>query len=240
VQPASSVTSSSWSIRDFVLVVLAGFAGGVLGALAGLVTGDVGTALVAGLAFQYGGNLVGLRLLMRRKGSTWHSLGLDLRPADGWYLFAGVGLQVGLALAFAPLAALLGLEGSAQAVAELLPESDGVAVRVLLVLGIALLAPLTEELMFRGVLLQALERRLSMRSALVWSSAVFAVFHLLGLSAENPVAAAALALPQLFLVGLVLGRSVRRHLRLGPAVFVHAGYNLIAVLVLIFAVDLPV
>jgi uncharacterized protein len=240
VQPAPSVTSASWSVRDFVLVVLAGFAGGVLGAAAGFVASDIGTALVAGLAFQYGGNLVGLALLLRTKGLSWHSLGLDLRTSDGRYLFLGFALLIGLAVAFFPLASLLGLESSGQAVAEVLPQSDGVAVRILLVLGIALLAPLTEELMFRGVLLQALQARVSMRAALLWSAAIFALFHLLGISGENPVAAAALALPQLFLVGLVLGRLVRRHGRLGPAVFVHAGYNLIAVIVLLFALDLPI
>lgn len=240
MEPPATVQTEDWSIRDFVVIVLAGFAGGVLGAIAAGISGDIGVALVAGLASQYGGNLVAMAVLLNRKGLSWADLGLDVRASDGWFLFLGIGLQIGLVLLFAPLAFLLGQEGSAQAVGQLLPEADGAAVRILLVLGIALLAPVTEELMFRGVLMQSLERRGTARSALVWSTIVFAAFHLIGLSAENFLAAAVLAMPQLFLVGLVMGRLTQKRGRLGPAILVHAGYNLIAVIALLVTFEMPV
>lgn len=241
MQPSPApVSAREWSIRDFVVIVLAGFAGGIVGAIAVGVSGDIGVALVAGLASQYGGNLIAMAVLLNRKGLSWSDLGLELRGSDGWFLFLGIGLQIALVLLFAPLAILLGQEGSAQAVGEVIPEADGLAVRILLVLGIALLAPVTEELMFRGVLMQSLERRGSARSALLWSTLVFAAFHLIGLTTENFFAAAVLAMPQLFIVGLVLGRLTQRRRRLGPAIMIHAGYNLIAVLALLVAFEMPV
>ena len=234
------VSERPWTIRDFFVVVLAGFAGGFVGALVGLISDDLSVVLVAGLLAQYGGSLLAIALLLRRKGLTWGDLGLEVRPLDGLYVGAGVVLQVALVLLFAPLAYLLGQEGSAQSVGQALPDAGGVAIRALLVLGIALLAPAVEEIMFRGVLLQSFEGRGSRRSALVWTSAIFALFHLLGLSSENFLAAAALALPQLFIVGWVLGALTQRRGRLGPAIMLHAGYNLIAVIVLLVGTDLPV
>ena len=45
--------------------------------------------------------------------------------------------------------------------------------------------------------------------------------------------AGALVLPQLFLVGCVLASVTLRSGRLGPAIFIHSGFNLLAALVLL-------
>jgi hypothetical protein len=92
-----------------------------------------------------------------------------------------------------------------------------------------LLAPVSEELVFRGVLLQAVGRRLSARWAAVVTAAVFALAHL-ALDFGS-----ATAVPALFVMGWVLAAAVQRHGRLGPAVAAHMGFNLVGVLALFYA-----
>jgi membrane protease YdiL (CAAX protease family) len=46
---------------------------------------------------------------------------------------------------------------------------------------------------------------------------------------------AAIAVPALFGLGLVLGLLVQRTGRLGPAIFTHAGFNLVGVLLLLLS-----
>ena len=90
--------------------------------------------------------------------------------------------------------------------------------------------------MFRGVLLKALEG-FGRRAALFASAAVFAGFHLFGLSG-NLLRGALLIFPTFLLMGLVLGLVTWRSKRLGPAIFIHSGFNLLALLVLLMPPDL--
>jgi hypothetical protein len=83
-----------------------------------------------------------------------------------------------------------------------------------LVLVVALGAPIIEELVYRGLILQALQSRLNDWLALVIGSAWFALIHL------QPV-----ELPGLFAFALVLGICFQRTGRLGMSVFAHIGFN---------------
>jgi membrane protease YdiL (CAAX protease family) len=73
---------------------------------------------------------------------------------------------------------------------------------------------------------------------IVASALVFSLFHVLGLTTGNLLAAAAIVLPQLFIVGLVLAWVTLRSGRLGPAIFLHSGWNLLAALVLLLPPEL--
>jgi membrane protease YdiL (CAAX protease family) len=99
------------------------------------------------------------------------------------------------------------------------------------------LAPVTEELIFRGVLLKAIEQG-GRRTIMVVTSLVFAAFHLLGLDPSRMFQAAAVVLPQLFIVGLALAWVTLRSKRLGPAIFIHSGFNLLAAVVLLLPPEL--
>ena len=85
---------------------------------------------------------------------------------------------------------------------------------VVLVLVVALGAPIIEELVYRGLILQALQSRLNDWVALIISAAWFALIHL------QPV-----ELPGLFAFALVLGICFQRTGRLGMAVMAHIGFN---------------
>jgi len=51
-------------------------------------------------------------------------------------------------------------------------------------------------------------------------------------------AASAVVLPQLFIVGVVLAWVTVRSGRLGPAIFIHSGFNLLAAVVLLLPPEL--
>ncbi len=93
---------------------------------------------------------------------------------------------------------------------------------MLLVLIVAIAAPIIEELFFRGLLLRAIEKRCGPRWALWVSSLVFAAVHL-----------QLLQFPALTLIGLVLGWLTLRTGRLGPAIWAHIAFNSVAVVLLL-------
>ena len=224
-----------FTISDFALTVLAGFAGVLIVALALGPFVDEPTLLISSLFGQYAGHLGGLWYVLRRRGSTFGALGLHVEPSDGIFLFAGVALQFVIVLAFTPVAEWIGAEESTQSLAEQIPDLEGAVVRALLVLAVALVAPVTEEMMFRGLLPKALSRWMGEGVSFTVAALVFAFFHLLGVSGENLTQSLMLLVPQLFIVGLVLGWQTRRRRRLGVAIFIHSGFNLVAVLALLFA-----
>jgi membrane protease YdiL (CAAX protease family) len=83
-----------------------------------------------------------------------------------------------------------------------------------LVVVVALGAPIIEELVYRGLILKALQSRLNDWLALIISAAWFALIHL------QPV-----ELPGLFAFALVLGICFQRTGRLGMSVMAHIGFN---------------
>ena len=99
-----------------------------------------------------------------------------------------------------------------------------------------MLAPVTEEIMFRGVLMKALKT--DRRWILITVTAlVFSLFHLAGLSFDRFLESAVIVLPQLFLAGLFLAWITLRTGRLGPAIFTHSGFNLLAAIALLLPSD---
>lgn len=216
---------------DLVLVVLGALAGSlVAGGAAAAFTRDSNTLLLASFAGQFVGTLGVLWLVARNRQLGFESLGLDIRPGDFLYVGLGVGLQIAIAILFIPLQNLLVPEGEAsQELTEMFGQLDTAAARIAMIAIATFLAPLGEELMFRGVLLRALAHR-SRTAILAVTSLVFATFHLAGTSS---VGAGVLVFLQIFLVGLVLAHLTLRHDRLGPAIFVHSGFNLLASLILL-------
>jgi membrane protease YdiL (CAAX protease family) len=106
-------------------------------------------------------------------------------------------------------------EELAAQMAELRPQSPlgwGMAIAVL-----AVLAPMGEELIFRGLLLGGAQVAMGSRQALFLSSALFAAAHL------QPYYVAGL-----FVVGLILGTVYQRTRSLVACVYVHGLYNLLS------------
>jgi membrane protease YdiL (CAAX protease family) len=147
----------------------------------------------------------------------------------------GVGLQIAVTLVvLVPLAWLLELYGvdepPQQDVADIAGDAATVVERMAVLLILVVVAPLTEELLFRGVLLARLRRSMSANSAIAISAAVFAGIHLIDPNALFVV-------PGLFVIGLVLGYQALKTGRIGLAVMTHAGVNLLAAVALLADLD---
>ena len=154
-----------------------------------------------------------------------------LRPAlvDVGWLLAGAGLVMALSWAtYLFVEAVLGGDAPVQGVVQTADEAAGAAARLAVLVVSVGLAPISEELVFRGVLLSAVSRRLAPGWAAVITAAAFALTHL-ALDFES-----ATAVPALFVMGWVLALAVQRTGRLGPAVAAHVGFNLVGVLALFY------
>ena len=150
-----------------------------------------------------------------------------------------MGLQIVVALLLQPIARIIYPEGRPpQEIADIIGSSDtDSTIRVVLFAAAVLMAPLTEELMYRGILFKAI-RPLGPWVAIVVTALVFTAVHIFGLDANNRLASAAVVLPPLFALAIFLGWLTERTGRLGPALFLHSGWNLLAALLLLIPTEL--
>ncbi len=104
---------------------------------------------------------------------------------------------------------------------ELVDSAHGPFRVLVLVASTAVLAPVTEELFYRGLFLRGLQRRFGPVVAAVVSAAVFAAVHL-----------DAMAAPGLFVFGLLSASLALVTGRLGPCWAFHVGFNLTTLAIL--------
>jgi hypothetical protein len=103
----------------------------------------------------------------------------------------------------------------------------------LAVISIAVIAPVVEEVVFRGFIYGGLRRKWGVSLSVVVSSLVFALAH------SFSVGGSILLLgPSLFIAGVALALVYERSRSLVPGMVLHASFNLIAV-VAIFLVGTP-
>ena len=146
----------------------------------------------------------------------------DYRVSFRWADFLGLPIGVAsqlllLPLVYWPLQQWFPETFSSEEVQEraqsLWDKVDGGWVLALIVV-VVIGAPLIEEVVYRGMILQSLQGRFNEVLALVLSSAFFAAIHL------QPV-----EFPGLFLFAIVLGLCFQKTGRLGSAILAHAAFN---------------
>lgn len=152
------------------------------------------------------------------------------RWSDAKWVAAGIGitfLSRGIVVAVANAVS----HGRAARAAENLRvhHIDAVTV-VLLILVVVLAAPIIEELVFRGLLLRTFMRRLPFWPAAVLSTLIFAALHTYEVTTVLGAVTLAAAVACLGLTNCWLNRRTDS---LPPGMFVHASFNLLAVLVLV-------
>lgn len=171
-----------------------------------------------------------LAYLSRRRGSgSWDlDFGLRFKTRDAWGLLYGMGLQIAVVLVVQlPLLKLLNLENPPeQDVAQIAGEASSLPTKALVFVLVVILAPLTEELLYRGVLLSRVRRDFSRHAAVLISAAVFAGIHLID---PNAI----LAVPGLFVIGVVLGYQALHTGRIGLTIATHAGVNMLAAIAIL-------
>jgi CAAX protease family protein len=222
-----------WGLGDVVWIYFAGIFASVFLAQIGLaITGDTadhigGVTTALALLGQFGGWIAGLIWVSRRKGrgTLRADFGLALRIRDSWFLVAGVGLEIVLGLLVQPLVDLVNQN---QQVVQDLKDSRGLKLAALaLVAGIV--APVCEELLFRGLLLRSLARRVSAEWAVALSALVFAFAHLL-----TPSLGTLAVVPALFALGAISGVIALRTGDLSRSIFLHVGFNLLTTIAALF------
>lgn len=154
-----------------------------------------------------------------------------------WSTFSDVpiGLAIGVACQFilVPLVTLPvflltdtdedALEAPARELTEKATEAEGgVGGIIVLVLVVAIAAPLAEEVFFRGLLQRTLTRRFPVWPAMIATSLVFGISHF-----------QLLQFPALAAFGLVLSILVHRTGRLGRSIWAHVGFNATTVVALL-------
>ena len=217
----------TWGLRDALLGLLAVPAVlaltlavlALLPPVPGALATAVATAVLAAVAVALA------RRPARQSGGWQRALGLELPAwADtgrilGWSLL----LFVAQAAVVTALVAVPALRGARADNASFLREEPLWSLLLFAVLATAV-APVLEELLFRGLVLRGLMLRLGFWPAAVVSSSFFGAFHAQGVGRDAVVVVAATGV-----FGLGLCVLARRTGRLGPGIGVHALRNAVAI-----------
>jgi len=185
-------------------------------------------ALILGLVAQNLGIIGTLALIARIKGrgSLRADFGLTVRSRDLAWVVAGLGLSLVAGWMLLPITELADLNGSSQEVVRQFENANGIEVP-LFALGVVLLAPLAEELLFRGALLRGLVRRTTPARAVFLSALIFALVHVVG----DPDTY--YYVPAFLLLGLVSGWRAMKTGNLSQSVMLHVGFNLLASILIV-------
>ena len=188
---------------------------------------DVGV-LLASVVGQGIGIIGALWIVARWKGrgSLRTDFGLVVRARDWAWVAAGIGLQIATTIALLPIVNLHGKD-DAQEVVKQFEDARGLQV-LLFSLVVVLVAPLAEELLFRGALLRCLLRRTTPAWSIFLSALIFALVHPLA----SPTIGSVMAVPALLVLGLVSATAAVRTGNLSASILLHAGFNLLTAIVI--------
>ena len=216
----------AWGLPDALLCWLAGYLGAILASFplyANQGGTDIDTKLVFGIILPAQQLTVVLAVVYvsRLKGqkSLARDFGFVVRLRDAKALIVGAVLEVALTLALIPILQLDPDAQNQQLLSDLKEHRD-VGTVILFVVGAVIFAPIVEELLFRGVLLRALLRRVEPVTAILGSAIIFALVHYVGDPNTLPF------LPALTGLGAVLALVALRSGDLSLSIFIHAGFNL--------------
>jgi membrane protease YdiL (CAAX protease family) len=188
--------------------------------------GLIGELVFAGIV------LAVARPVVTRMGGWSRAIGLDPPRAGDtgtvvkWF-FAQFGARIAVGIVLVNVAPHLHPVGNAAGVDKL--QTTG---RLLVLISAVAVAPLMEEIAFRGLMLRAMMRRLGYWPAAGLSSLVFALLH--APSVPNLESAIVIVLV-IYVFGLIQCQLVRRHARLAPAAGVHAAVNLLTLVIALAA-----
>jgi membrane protease YdiL (CAAX protease family) len=206
-------------VASQALAVFAPARGGGRTAVAIVVTVGAEAVVLAGL-YVFG------RPVARRAGGWRAAIGLDWVRRRDW-----VPWLIGVALSFAGrigvgVLFLVLTDGRANREAQNIHVSAPTAAQIAFLVVLAVvIAPIVEEVTFRGLLLRTFMRRMRFWPAAVLSTAVFAGFHTYEVSTVGGALALAASVATLGLTNCYLVRITGR---LAPGMLVHASFNLVA------------
>ncbi len=153
---------------------------------------------------------------LRDLGLKYYSIGKTL-----WYTLISLFAIFAISFLYVIIVSLvLGIEAPASKI-EILVMNRSVSNTVLLIL-VSFVAPIIEEVFFRGFLYSAFKKNWGVLPALFLSSILFSLVHL-----------EIYSFIPLFIIGWFLAYIFEKTRSLLPAIFLHAIYNLILILILL-------
>jgi len=213
-----------WGLGDFIWIYFAGIVVSQIMASIGVaITGDrsghIGALTLAlGTGGQYGTWFGSVAFVARAKGTSLREdFGFRIRARDWWVPLAGIGVFL---IAIVLILPLTHLAGAQQQVVNDLDNATGLTLAVFAVVAV-LVAPICEELLFRGVLLRSLRRRMSPEWAVIVQALAFALAHPM----LSPTIGDLAVVPGLFLIGAVCGVAALRTGDLSRSIMLHIGFN---------------
>lgn len=238
--PAGGRVRPWWGLGDALLslpfilfsTIVASAIGGVLAIASGsldlddLASSDTAalpaSLLAASLVGQQLGQAVWPWIVSRWKGrgmaSDW---GWAFRPVD--LLIGPAAALVAIVLAVTLGALIAEVVGVEEQVSNtgFLDDAEGTLAYWILIFGVAVGAPVSEELLFRGLILRALEKRAGAVVAVIGSTIAFTLPHYIAASPSE----LAVLLGTIGSVGLVLGIVAIKTRRLAPVIIAHVLFN---------------
>ena len=205
-----------------------------LGTLALAAASNLATVLIVGLVVVGSGAVRWRDLILATPAASPKTLPPpDRRGGLAGDLFWGVALALPI-LSAAGLFATLVMNGTGLSAPVVLPPTLNAVDLAANVLTAGLIAPIGEELLYRGVIAQAWARQSSARRAILFSAIVFAFAHTLtvgGTSVGDAASVAAVAFAVRLPLGIALGWLWIRRRSLVATIALHASYNLAIVAV---------
>jgi membrane protease YdiL (CAAX protease family) len=234
-QTPSGGTILRWGLGDAVLAFLFATLGGLIGELIAISASGAHTRsdgsirvtapiLLGAVVGQYGAWLAWMYTASKRKGfgSLRADFGFVVDAVRDWPMIPlGLALEIVAAIALIPVTRLV--KHTPQNVVQELDTAHGAKLVVLVVTAL-LVAPVVEELFFRGLLLRSLQRRLSAPYAVAISALAFGLAHVVFDWGSGAV------LPALVALGMISGIFAVRTGNLSRSILLHVGFNLLAVL----------
>jgi membrane protease YdiL (CAAX protease family) len=225
--PVGRATAPRWGLGDFAWIYVAGIVASVIGTSVGFaLTGDtadhIGAVTTALTTFAQFGTWFGAVVwVARTKGhSVRADFGLVVHRRDWWVPLAGVAIY---AVAWGLIEPLVRMANENQAVVDDLDKAGGAKLFVFAIVA-AVIAPVCEELLFRGLLLRSLRRKMTPVAAVIVTALAFALAHPL----LSPTLGDLAVVPALFLLGAISGVVAVRRGDLSASIMLHVGFNLVA------------
>jgi len=232
--PAPALALWPIALPDFFLFLLCVFGGAVLATIVStavlnhLALSQAYRMILAGAGFQLGmlGGCLGFGFTQR--GARAHR-----QPRQGFFgpglvtFCISVPLLAGLGLGWLALLDWLHIAYDRQSLVDLFAHAESPRQLALLLTLAVVLAPLTEELVFRAGLFRYFHRRLPRWLALLVPALLFGASHMNLAS-----------LPQLVLLGVIFSLAYERTGNIAVPMFAHALFNLHTVAIVLSGVDL--
>ena len=200
-----------------------------LGTLALAAASNAATVMIIGLVVVGSGAVRWRDLIFATPAASPKTLPPpDRRGGLAGDLFWGAALALPILTAAGLFAALV-LNGTGLSAPVVLPPTMNSIDLAANVLTAGLIAPIGEELLYRGVIAQAWARQSSARRAILFSAIVFAFAHTLtvgGTSVGDALSVAAVAFVVRLPLGIALGWLWIRRRSIVATIALHAAYNL--------------